>query len=249
MFPKAGFVILVLAFSLFMSGCAAPSPSPSAGLPTGAAPTSTAAPAKSSAPQNTTVPAVTSGASSTAAAGDLVRVVVVPEKSQVNYRVREQLANLQFPSDAVGTTSAITGTLVGKADGTIVSEESKFVVNLGTLKSDAGQRDDFIKRGVLQTNQYPNATFIPKEAPGIPTTVPPSGEAAFKLIGDLTVRNVTKPVTWDTTCKGNGSEGTCTAKTSFQFGYFNLQIPQVARVLSIVDNITLELSIYLTRVN
>lgn len=248
MFLKASFAIFLLAFSLFIYGCAAPSVSPTASSSTGAAQTSTAVPAKTSASQNTTIPAATSSTSPLASSVDLVRVVVVPEKSQVNYRVREQLANLQFPSDAVGATNAITGTLVGKPDGTIVSEESKFVVNLSTLKSDAGQRDDFIKRGVLQTNQYPNATFVPKEAPGIPTTVPPSGEATFKLIGDLTVRNVTKPVTWDTTCKGNGSEGTCTAKTSFQFGYFNLQIPQVARVLSIVDNITLELSIYLTRV-
>lgn len=246
MFKRVRNMILFLSIAFTLASCAVPTTSPAVQLST---PSAQSAQTSTSAPVSTPVPSNTraTGSTPSSVTGDSIRVVVVPEKSQVGYRVREQLANLQFPSDAVGTTNAITGTLVGKADGTLVPEQSLFVVNLSTLRSDQGQRDDFIKRGVLQTNQYPNATFIPKEAPGIPTTVPPSGESTFKLIGDLTVRNVTKPVTWDATCKGNGNEGTCTAKTSFQFGYFNLQIPQVARVLSIVDNITLELNIYLTR--
>jgi polyisoprenoid-binding protein YceI len=188
-------------------------------------------------------------ASSAGSTGNVVRLVAVPGKSEARYRVREQLAGVSLPSDAIGKTSEITGTIVGKMDGTIVSAESKFVVNLQSLQSDRSQRDGFLRSSVLQTNQYPNAVFVPTQAPGLPTTLPASGEATFKLIGDLTVRNVTKPVTWDVTCKAQGNAGTCQASTAFQFEYFGLTPPKVPVVLSVEDNIKLELDLALQTVN
>jgi polyisoprenoid-binding protein YceI len=81
--------------------------------------------------------------------------------------------------------------------------------------------------------------------------MPPSLQGSFKLVGDLTIRNVTKQVTWEATCQVQNSqaEGTCHATTSFTLEYFNLSQPQVARVLSIVDNITLEVDLDLKRIN
>ncbi len=80
--------------------------------------------------------------------------------------------------------------------------------------------------------------------------MPASLQGSFKLIGDLTIRNVTKQVTWDATCQVQSSqtEATCHATTSFTFGEFNLTQPKVGRVLSIVDNITLEVDVDLQRV-
>ena len=177
-----------------------------------------------------------------------VTLQIVPDKSEVRYRVREQLAQVSLPSDAIGKTNSITGTIVGKLDGTIDPSQSKFVVDLRTLQSDRSQRDNFLRRGVLQTDQFPNAVFVPKEAPGLPLNFPPSGPVSFKLSGDLTIRNVTKPVTWDVTCDApQGNQGTCHATTSFKFGYFNIQQPSVPVVLSIVDNITLEMDAVLQK--
>ncbi|OGO38282.1 MAG: hypothetical protein A2Z03_08605 [Chloroflexi bacterium RBG_16_56_8] len=174
-----------------------------------------------------------------------MRLEIVPDKSEARYRVREQLANVSLPSDAVGRTNAITGTIVGKSDGTIVSSDSKFVVDLRTLRSDRDQRDNFLRRDVLQSNQYPNAVFVPTQAPGLDLTMPPSKPVTFKLTGDLTVRNVTKPVTWEVTCQPQGNEGSCHATTNFNFAYFNLTQPRVPVVLSVVDNIVLELDLVL----
>jgi hypothetical protein len=39
----------------------------------------------------------------------VLRYHVVAERSEARYRVREQLAGISFPSDAVGTTRAIEG--------------------------------------------------------------------------------------------------------------------------------------------
>ena len=222
--------ILLLTIALLGAACAS-------------APTAT--PVPTAAPQAPVAP--TPADAVPAPSGDVVRLVIVPDKSEARYRVREQLANLSFPSDAVGSTNAITGTIVGKTDGTIVSDQSKFQVDLRTLKSDQAMRGGFISRSTLQTNQYPYATFVPTSAPGLPLTLPADGKVAFKLIGNLTVRNVTKPVTWDVQGTVNGNTATGTATTSFTFEDFGLTRPNVARVLSIEDNIKLELDWTLQR--
>jgi len=186
-------------------------------------------------------------ASSAPSASDTIRLVVVPGKSQANYRVREQLANVSAPSDAVGTTSSFTGTIVGKLDGTIVAD-SKFVVDLSTLKSDQGQRDNFLRQSVLQTNQYRYATFVPTAATGLPKTIPTSGQVSFQLTGDLSIKTTTKSITWDVTCQpASATAGACHATTSFTFADVGLTVPRVFTVLSIVDKITLEVDVDLQR--
>lgn len=227
--------IIAVTLSWLLAGCATSAPTP--------LPTATAVPAPTIAPTSASSTSSTTGIFT-------VKLVVVPEKSKANYRVTEQLVGLSLPDDAVGSTSAISGMIVGKTDGSVDSSQSKFVVDLRTLKSDQSLRDNFIQRTPLQTSQYPYATFVPTSGSGFPTAVPPSGQGSFKLTGNLTIRDVTKEVTWDTTCQlQNGqTEGTCHATTSFTFEYFNLNQPRVGRVLSIVDKITLEVDVDLQRV-
>lgn len=229
---------------------AAPVTSASAATATVAAPSPTqAAPtmAATEAPGSTEAAPTPTTASSDSSA--TVTLVVVPEKSEARYRVREQLAGVSLPSDAVGKTNAISGQIVGKMDGTIVSDQSKIVVDVRTLKSDQGMRDGFIQQTPLQTRQYPNVTFVVTSAPGLPLTPPASGPVTFQLIGNLTVRDVTKPVTWDATCQlTNGqTEGMCNATTTFTFADFKLEQPRVGRVISIEDNIKLEVDLDLMR--
>ncbi|MDE3088102.1 MAG: YceI family protein [Chloroflexota bacterium] len=182
------------------------------------------------------------------AAGDTVRLVIVPGDTEARYRVREQLVGIQFPSDAVGATKSVTGTIVGKLDGTIVSALSKFQVDLRTLKSDEDRRDNFLRRSVLETDRFPYAVFVPVEAPGLPLTLPQSGDVAFKLVGDLTIHGVTKRVTWDASGKVQGDEAIGQAQTNFTFEEMGLTPPRVPMVLSVVDNIRLEMDLHLRRV-
>jgi polyisoprenoid-binding protein YceI len=217
--------------------------------PTNAPATSAATATTSSATATTEAPATTP----TTAADDpneTVVLVVVSEKSEARYRVREQLAGVSLPSDAIGKTKAVTGQIVGKRDGTIVSAESKFVVDVRTLKSDQGMRDNFIQRTPLATSQFPNVTFVPTSAPGLPLIVPDSRQSSFQLIGDLTIKDVTKPVTWEASCtlEANETDGLCTATTTFTFADFSLEQPRVGRVVSIEDHITLEVDLFLQRV-
>ena len=85
------------------------------------------------------------------AAGARVRLVVAPTGNEARFRVREQLAELTLPSDAVGVTHGITGAIVLDEVGRVVPAESKITVDLTSLKSDRDRRDNYIKRRTLET--------------------------------------------------------------------------------------------------
>ena len=72
------------------------------------------------------------------------KLAVAPSGNEARYRVREQLVNVSFPSDAVGATQNVTGAIVIGNDGKIDSSQSKIVVDLTTLKSDRERRDGFV---------------------------------------------------------------------------------------------------------
>jgi polyisoprenoid-binding protein YceI len=242
--------LLVISLSLIITACGGaqaeePAPTATTAALATRAPVATAIPA-SVIPDD--APAPTSAPSVVQADGEgTMRFRLDPQASEARYLVREQLARLSFPSDAAGTTSAISGQIVVRADGTVVREESKIVVDLTTLTSDENRRDNYIKNNTLQTNQHPTAEFVPTEMHGLPLPLPESGQGTFQLVGDLTVRGVTRSVTWGVTAQYDGQEMIGKATTSVTFGDFGMSAPQVFVVLSVEDNIRLELDFRLVR--
>jgi polyisoprenoid-binding protein YceI len=173
------------------------------------------------------------------------RLVLAPSGNEARYRVREQLADVSFPSDAVGTTRSVSGAIVIGDDGKIVPAESKIVVDLTTLKSDRERRDMFIRRRTLETDRYPTATLVPTGARGWPAPLPRSGAFSFELVGDLTMHGVTRSTTWQVTVQATDSGFVGTASTRFKFGDFGLTQPRVMVVLSVEDDIRLEYAFHL----
>ena len=106
--------------------------------------------------------------------GAAARYDVVAEGSEVRYRVREQLVGLSFPNDAVGATSAVEGAIVFDAQGRLVPGDSRFTVDLRTLRSDEARRDNYVRRNTLETDRYPMVAFAPAEARGLPAPLPRS---------------------------------------------------------------------------
>jgi len=176
-----------------------------------------------------------------------VRYVLAPAGNEARYRVREQIIGVNLPSDAVGTTSTITGGIVLDAAGRVVPGTSKFTVDLRTLKSDSENRDRVIQGRVLETEKFPNVELAIRELRGLPRPLPVTGEIRFELIGDLTVHGVTKPSTWQVTAtpKGTGLAGKAT--TRFTFGDFGMPVPTSFRILSVEDDVRLEYDFHLLR--
>jgi polyisoprenoid-binding protein YceI len=273
-FVKVSVALAVFA-AMLLSACAAPAPDPtgSAGSATAApqatipatavALTATTASAATSAVVTTTMSTPTDSPVSTATpaaptvpapaqssavgpSGGARHLVLVAGGTQARFKVREQLAGRNLPNDAVGTTNAVSGNIDIGADGVLVPGASKITVDMTSLKTDESRRDNFIKRNTLNTAQYPTAVFVPTAIKGLPSPLPSAGDVSFELTGDLTIHSVTKPITWQATGKISGQDLTGTASTKTTFEEFGMTPPRAAIVLSVEDNITLEIDFHLT---
>jgi polyisoprenoid-binding protein YceI len=172
---------------------------------------------------------------------------VVPERSEVRYRVREQLAGLSFPNDAVGATSAIAGRITLDAAGRPHAGGSRFTIDVRALRSDEARRDNYVRRNTLETDRYPMVVFVPTGIRGLAVPVPSTGSAPLEIAGNLTIREATRPVAWEGTATFNGDEIGVRARTAFRFAEFDLRVPRVSVVLSVDDRIGLEADLLLRR--
>jgi polyisoprenoid-binding protein YceI len=161
--------------------------------------------------------------------------------SSASYRVTEQFVGINFPSDAVGTSSAVAGTLGIAADGSIIPG-SKLIIDLRNLQSDQEQRDGYVRNKTLETEKYPMAEFVPTKITGVPLMIPFQGQTGFELTGNMTIHGVTKEVTFQGIATF-GRDGTIAgrAKTSFSFATFGLTKPSIGRLMNVDDKIDLEI--------
>jgi polyisoprenoid-binding protein YceI len=187
-------------------------------------------------------PGATSAPTSAALVQDSgrVRLQLAPTGNEARYRVNEQLARVNLPSDAVGTTTAVKGQLMLGAGGRFVADSSQITIDLASLTTDSDRRDNFVRRRTLEVEQYPTAVLAPRELRGLAWPLPTSGEHRFQLVGDLTLHGATKPTIWNVTATFAGSRITGSAQTSLKFGDYNMTVPRVAMVLSVQDSIRLE---------
>ena len=167
----------------------------------------------------------------------------ISDGTKARYKVREQLAGISFPSEAVGTTEAVTGMIVLNSDGSIDASRSKLTVDLRTLKSDQQMRDGYIQRSTLETDKFPTLEFVPRKAVGLPSPLPVGmqAQAGFQLVGDMTLHGVTKEVTWNVVSTFGNDLVAGRATTTLLFPTFNLTKPSLARLLSVDDKIELEI--------
>jgi polyisoprenoid-binding protein YceI len=158
------------------------------------------------------------------------------------YRVKEQLVGVSFMNDAVGTTDKVTGTIVILPNGSF-APQSKLTVDMKSLNSDQELRDGYIRARVLDAEKFPTLEFVPKRAQGLPAPLPsqPTAQAlGFQMIGDMTLKGVTKEVTFNIASTLRGATVAGVATTSFKFADFNLPKPAVPLLLSAEDTINLE---------
>jgi polyisoprenoid-binding protein YceI len=188
------------------------------------------------------------GASATLEAQAANRWRVAPQENEARYLVREQLARFDFPNDAVGRTSQVTGGIVLDGQGRVVAGESRFVINMASLESDNDRRDNFVRRNTLQTEDHPNVTFVPRTLTGLQWPLPAAGAVQFRMVGDLTIRGVTRPATWDVMAQVSNGALRGEARTQFTFADFDITKPRVASVLSVADEIRLEYTFFLVPV-
>jgi polyisoprenoid-binding protein YceI len=167
--------------------------------------------------------------------------------NEARYRVRELLAASTLENDAVGVTSALTGGLAIDAAGKIDTAASKWTVDLTTLKSDRSMRDRYVQGRTLETAQFPKAELVVTEIKGLPVVLPDTATLTLTLLGNFTVHGVTKPTAWEVTAMVAGDHISGTAITHLKFAEYNMSLPSVPVLASLVDDIKIEYDFHLIR--
>jgi polyisoprenoid-binding protein YceI len=167
--------------------------------------------------------------------------------SVAGYRVREQLAFLQAPSDAVGRTSKVSGaaTLSGSADALTVTAAS-FTVDVSTLTSDRSMRDQRIHSIGLQSDRYPTATFQLSAPAALPSTAAGGQQVKVSIIGNLTIHGVSKQVTIPVQAQLSAAQIEVVGSITFPWGDFGMQAPSVGGFVTVTDSATLEFDLHLS---
>jgi polyisoprenoid-binding protein YceI len=244
--------ILLVAMCLIslVSACARSS-SPPAGptaAPQSPSPRANASPAIPGLPPGVRVEIVTPTPDMSPPPPDALKLVFQPG-SQARYRAQELLLGRSYMSDAIGVTDDVEGTIYLRQEGTPVRSSSLITVGLQGLRSDEERRDAFIKEVTLETDRFPQATFVPLATEGLPRRVTgEQGPVSFRLNGELTLHGVTRPASWIVSGNIANDTLTGTATTTIGLQDFGMTPPQVPIVLGVDDQVRLELAFVVRRV-
>jgi polyisoprenoid-binding protein YceI len=147
------------------------------------------------------------------------------------------------PYTVVGTTDQVAGQLALNLEDPSTAELGTILINARDLQTDDTSRNRALGNQILNTSQYEYVSFTPTALSGLASTFEVGQPITFQLTGDLTIKDVTKPATFDVTVTptSNGAlEGT--ASTSIQYADWGVMIPSVPFVASVDDEVTLELA-------
>lgn len=144
--------------------------------------------------------------------------------SRAGYRVEDELLRGATVT-ATGYTEDVTGSITLAEEGTRITEAT-FTIDVATITSEGfGQRDNAFRR-VMETDQFPTATFAltqPVELDEFPAedveiTIP-------GVTGELTMHGVTRTVTFDATAIRGGSRIDVKALVPVTYTDFGIQNP------------------------
>jgi polyisoprenoid-binding protein YceI len=137
------------------------------------------------------------------------------------------------PKTVVGKTNQVAGEMIVDFQNPAKSQLGAIRINVRTLTTDNEFRNRALRGQILQSTkpEFEFATFVPTELKGLPAAFAIGQSYSFQIVGKLTLRDVTRDVTFDATVKPISSEQlTGTAS-----------IPEAPGVADIAENVRLEI--------
>ena len=151
--------------------------------------------------------------------------------SQAGYRVQEVLAGQN--NTAVGRGDGVTGSL--QIAGTKVTMAS-FTVNLTTVVSDQSERDVQFNGRIMDTAQFPKATFTLTKPIDLGSVPRLNQKIAVKAVGTLLMHGVTKPVTASMQAEDAGSTISISGEIPVVFANWNIANPSFGSFVKTQNN-------------
>ncbi|MCC6904677.1 MAG: YceI family protein [Anaerolineae bacterium] len=169
---------------------------------------------------------------------------IVAAESEARFYLGEVLNGSPFT--VIGKTNGVEGTLVPDFATPANTAVGAIRVDLSGLQTDSGFRNRAIHDAILQTGrpEYQYAEFAPTSLSGLPEMVTIGEPFSFQISGDLTIHDVTKPVTFEaevTPVSETRLEGL--ASTTITYADFGVTIPRIPpQVASVEPDAILELA-------
>lgn len=234
------FVLLIL----ILAACA-PNPAPQQN-PTAESTLPPAVPTESPASEPTAVtadPLPTETNEAEPAGGEQVETRVfkiVPGESRVTYEVGETFINQNNRfAIAVGVTTEVRGEVYANLINPPESRIGVIEVDISQFRSDSSRRDGVIRNQWLESARYPIARFEPLRIEGLPEVYSEATPYAFRVIGNLTVKDVTREVAFDITAQLSGETMTGKATTTILMSDFGVGPISILGVLNTEDEVKL----------
>lgn len=153
-----------------------------------------------------------------------IRTWTVVAPSVAGYRVREVLNGQR--TEAVGRTGAVEGTVT--IEGTTVTA-AEISVDLESVTSDSDRRDAQFRGRIMNTAEFPVATFVLDGAVAL-TALPGAEPTATAVAGTLSLHGVERPVTIQVTARAEGPDVLVQGSVEIVFADFGIEDPSIGPV-------------------
>lgn len=162
-------------------------------------------------------------------------------ESVVGYRVKEVLFGQS--TEGVGRTREIEGKLT-VTDNQVT--DVAFTVQMGTLTSDAANRDRQFNSRIMDTSTHPTSTFLLTQPIALPANALSGDIVNVTAQGDLTLRGTTRPVQFPLQAKVDGATFTVVGNITIVFDEWGIPEPSLPGITVEPDGL-LEFSLVFTR--
>ena len=168
--------------------------------------------------------------------------------SEAGYRVREKLGFLPAQSDAVGRTSAVSGTVKVTQSGRVVTiRTASFKVAVNELKSDRSMRDERIRKIGLESDKYPTATFALSTPVTLAASAIDGGVVHVSATGVFDIHGTSRRETVPLEMTLSDSRIQAVGSLTFPWSEFNMTAPSVGGFVNVTGKATLEFDLDLKR--
>ena len=214
---------------------AVPAAQPTAAQPPAGAPTVQPTAAPTETPTAEPAPAIPE----TRTTGQVDGVTfVVGEGSEATFTVTEQLARVPLPNDAVVRTTALSGEV--HLDG----RDSVVEIDLQQLSSDSSFRDRYIRSRMF--GRDPIAVFTITDLGQLPEGFTDGEVVTGQVHGELLIRGVTAPLTFDVEARDDGDVVFIIGRTTFTWDDLQIAKPTARPVVSVEDEVRVEVLLSVT---
>lgn len=162
--------------------------------------------------------------------------------SFAGFRVEEELSTIGSTT-AVGRTGGVAGTL--RIDGTTLSA-AEISADLSQITTNDSRRDSRA-RGALDTDQFPEATFVLTEPVDFGADAASGAPVQATAVGDLTIKGVTQGVEFPLEAQLVDGVVVVVGSLDVTFSDFDVEVPSAPIVVSVADEGVLELQVLFTK--